>query len=187
MAVLIISIIEINKKLDPLVCDIAEEQIKNSVSQTISKTLKDYDFSGDYVSIERDGKDIKSIGANTALLNLVQADIVSRISSELDGTDEYKVYVSYSNLFDDEVILGKFDGLYIPAGVLPVRSVRGEIKTEFQSAGINQTRYRISLVLHVDINAVLLISTVEISMDYEIAICDTVIIGNVPEVYLYGE
>ena len=72
------------------------------------------------------------------------------------------------------------------AGVLPVSSVSGEIRTELGSAGINQTHYSVILSINVDINAVMLISTLEIKTTYEICIADTVIVGKVPEIYLSG-
>ena len=175
----------INRKLDPIVCDIAEEQIKNSVSRLVADTVKTRTVGGEYIKIAYADGAISSITTDTAALNALEGDVISEISEKLSGVESYDIYVSFSNLFDDEILFGSTP-FAVKANVLPVSSVSGDIKTKLESAGINQTHYSVILSINVDINAVMLISTLEIKTTYEICIADTVIVGKVPEIYLSG-
>lgn len=175
----------INRKLDPIVCDIAEEQIKNSVSRLVADTVKTRAPGGEYIKIAYTDGAISSITTDTAALNALESDVISEISEKLSVVKSYDIYVSFSNLFDDEIVFGN-TSFAVKANVLPVSSVSGDIKTELESAGINQTHYSVILSINVDINAVMLISTLEIKTTYEICIADTVIVGKVPEIYLSG-
>jgi len=186
LLIIAVSIVFINRKLDPIVSDIAREQIKNSVSRLVSETVKERATGGEYINVSYLGGAVASVTTDTAALNALEADIISEISEKLSRVESYDVYVSFSNLFDDEIIFGG-SSFAVKANVLPVSSVSGKIRTELSDAGINQTHYSVILSINVDINAVLLISTVEINTTYEICIADTVIVGKVPEIYLYGE
>lgn len=185
--VIIVSLRIINLKLDPLVCDIAEEQIKNNIASLISSTINEYTFENEFINVKYDNGKISSITTNTAMLNNFKAMIVSRISEVLAEVEEYKIDVSYANLFDEEIIFGNATALTVSAGVLPIYSVAGDIRSELNSAGINQTHYSVFLSINVDVNAVLLISTVEISTEYEICLADAVIVGEVPEFFFTGD
>lgn len=181
-----VSIVAINRRLDPIVSDIAREQIKNSVSRLVSETVKERALGGEYINVTYSGGAVSSITTDTAALNALEADIISDISEKLSRVESYDVHISFSNLFDDEIIFGN-STLSVKANVLPVSSVSADVRSELESAGINQTHYSIILSINVGINAVLLISTVEINTTYEICIADTVIVGKVPEIYLCGE
>lgn len=178
-----ISLRIINLKLDPLVCDVAEEQIKNNIASLISSTINEYTFENEFIDVKYENGKISSITTNTAMLNNFKAMIVSKISEVLAGVEEYKIEVSYANLFDEEILFGNATALTVSAGVLPIYSVAGDIRSELNSAGINQTHYSVFLSINVDVNAVLLISTVEISTEYEICLADAVIVGEVPEFF----
>lgn len=180
------ALIAVNRKLDPIVCDIAREQIKNNISRLVSNTVKEKTLGGEYINVSYSGGAVSSISADTAALNALEAELVSEISEKISNIEEYDVYVSFSNLFDDEIIFGNTN-FKLKAGVQPIYSVSSDIKTELSDAGINQTHYSIILSINVNVNAVLLISTIEIEEEYKICIADTVIVGKVPEIYLYGE
>lgn len=185
LAVIVI-LLWVNKKLDPLVCDIAEEQIKNYIADVVSSSVENHISDREYVKVTYDNG-VRAAYTDQAALNLMKAKVISDVSKTLSKSEEYLVDVSLSNLFDDEVIFGRFPSWHIPASILPIYSVNGSIRTELASAGINQSHYSIMLSINVDVNALLLISTIEISTSYDICIADIVIVGDVPEIYLSGE
>lgn len=180
-----LSIIAINRKLDPIVCDIAEEQIKNKMSSLVSNVVKSRALGGEYINVTYNDGVVASVTTDASALNLLTADVIYDISEKLSQIESYDINVSFSNLFDDEIIFGN-SSLTVKASVLPVQSVSAETVTRLDSAGINQTHYSVYILINIDINAVLLISTLRIKTTYEICVADTVIVGKVPEVYLGG-
>jgi len=57
-----------------------------------------------------------------------------------------------------------------------------EIESEFEGAGINQTKYSVKLKYHVDLYAILPLAVSQVEMRYEIPVCEVILVGNVPEV-----
>ena len=176
----------INRKLDVITRDVVIEQIRNNITAVISDIIKGYDLDKEYIKTTYENGSVKSITTNTGALNALKATALSDISAAIGEIDEYKIEISYANIFDDEVIFGKMH-FTVTASVLPVYSVTAEIKTAFEDAGINQTHYSVILSINVDVNAVLLISTVNVVSNYDMCIAETIIVGDVPEIYLYGE
>ena len=175
-----------NRKLDVIARDVVSEQIKNDITTTVAKIINGYDLSKEYIKTTYENGSVKSITTNTGELNKLKATAMSDISAAIEEKNEYRIDISYANIFDDEVIFGNMY-FTMSAGVLPVYSVSADIRTVFEDAGINQTHYSLMLSINVDVNAVLLISTVNIVSEYEVCIAETVIVGDVPGVYLYGE
>lgn len=88
---------------------------------------------------------------------------------------------------DDEIVFGRFPSWRIPASVEPNGSAETTVKSSLTSAGINQSLHKITLSVKVRITAMLLISTVDVETDTDICIAETVIIGEVPSVFLGKE
>lgn len=180
----------INDRLDPLVCDIAGPQITGYITEivnsTVRETLSRPEYTdAEFVSISKgaDGK-ILSISLNTITLNMIKAEISETVNNRLEELTEYYVYISLANLFDDEIVFGMLPELEMRAGILPVGGVESDYTSEFSSAGINQTRLSVSVVISVKVNAQTLITTIPVESSTTVCISDTVIVGDVPQVYL---
>ena len=180
------AVVFINKKLDTIVSEISREQIRASVTQKLSSIFSDYAFDGEYITVERNGGAVRSVNTNAAALNALTSRAAGDVSSAIAETPEYDVCISLSNILDDEVIFGNVP-ITVRAKVLPTFSATADIRSETFSAGINQTHYKIYLLINVDITAVMLISTVKVHTEYEICISDMLIVGEVPYFYACGE
>ena len=75
----------------------------------------------------------------------------------------------------------------IPASVEPSGSTETTVKSSLASAGINQSLHKITLSVRVSVTAMLLISTVDVDTETDVCIAETVIIGDVPKVFLGGK
>ena len=65
----------------------------------------------------------------------------------------------------------------------PAGSVQSEFNSEFVSSGINQTLYRVNLLLTASVRLVMPGVSETISVRAEAAIAESIIVGDVPEVY----
>ena len=75
-------------------------------------------------------------------------------------------------------------GISIPIGTIsPAGSVQSEFNSEFVSSGINQTLYRVNLLLTASVRLVMPGVSETISVRAEAAIAESIIVGDVPEVY----
>ncbi len=93
------------------------------------------------------------------------------------------------------VPLGAFFGLDAWAGagpeiavkILPVCHVLCTFSSDFSGAGINQTRHAIYLHVVADISIVFSARTRQFSVESEVLLAESVLVGKVPEVYLQGD
>ncbi|MGN1094859.1 MAG: sporulation protein YunB [Eubacteriales bacterium] len=176
----------LNKKLDVIVSDIVEEGLKNTITKIINESIYESmaEFSGDsaiIVSYGADGK-VLSLTVDSVKVNFLRADVSRRVSEKLDALEKYYVDVDISNALDDVIIFGKSDYCFT-ADVVPIGGIETDVKSEFVSAGINQTNYRMNMTVDVGITAVMLISTVTVDVSTSVSMAEILIVGEVPGVY----
>ena len=185
----LLSVIYLNQKLDPLVCAAATPQLKAEmtrvINEAISEAMTGYEEKLVSIRYGSDGK-ILSIETDRAKINLLRALVTEKINEKIKAYGEYGVTISVSNIMDDEIVFGRFPSMRIPASVEPNGSAETTVKSSLVSAGINQSLHKITLSVRVSITAMLLISTVEVDTETDICIAETVIIGEVPTVFLAG-
>ncbi len=185
----LLSVIYLNQKLDPLVCAAATPQLKAEmtrvINEAISEAMTGYEEKLVSIRYGSDGK-ILSIETDSTKINLLRALVTEKINEKIKAYGEYSVTISVSNIMDDEIVFGRFPSWRIPASVEPNGSAETTVKSSLVSAGINQSLHKITLSVRVSITAMLLISTVDVDTETDICIAETVIIGEVPTVFLAG-
>lgn len=189
MCVLLMLVAYIDNKLDPLVVLLAEAQVRNRISgiindateRVLAEELVEYT---DLVQIRygSDGK-ITSLSADTVAMTKLRTRITDEILRAFHDLAGFTVVVSFSNILDDEVILGRFPDLTMPASIDPASAVESRLKSEFLSAGINQTLHRISAEITAHVCVMTLISNLTFDMMSEVTLAETLIVGDVPTAY----
>ena len=125
-----------------------------------------------------DGK-IAFIQANAIGINKLTRDLMAATLTNLENMGEWQILGSFSGL---PVLNGL--GPKVKIKIFPVGSINCTFNSEFISAGINQTNHKIYVNLETKVSLVLPLATKQISTITEMLICENIIIGTVPEVYL---
>jgi len=176
----------IDKNIKPTLVAIAEISAKSVTTKAINDTIKskikeDIDYENlIFVKYDKDGR-VSLMQANTILMNTLAADMALEVQEQLKNLSNTKVRVPLSNAFDRQI-------LYLPSiklEIQPQGSVNVGFATEFEEAGINQTRHRIYLIVSTDIKLIIPLITETINVTTHIPIAETVIIGNVPEQFIH--
>ena len=138
---------------------IATEIMNKKTSEVLAK----YDYK-DLVWIMKD--------ENTAN-NILRTDVVTinRIASE----------IAIGALTGSKYLTGS--GPKIPLKIIPSGNVTTELKTEFESKGINQTIYRIYLQLDCDMKILTPYENLEHKIENQVLLVETVIVGEIPQTY----
>lgn len=182
-AILLVWQIVCEAGLSVISAELTEESVRGylltEINCAVNDELRDWENSFVNVSQSSSGK-ISVLSANAAELNALKCRLLSTLSKSLNGTAVVRVPI----------------GSLMPVGVLngrgPSVSLKLQIessadiafKTEFVSAGINQSCHRITMTVRV--------RAFSQSRKYETAIeeattavlAETVIVGDVPEVAL---
>ena len=74
---------------------------------------------------------------------------------------------------------------FLDSGRTPVGSAKASLRNAFTSAGINQTRHEIRLVVDVYVSVLLPGFSTVTKVTNRCAVAETVIVGSVPDTYTY--
>jgi len=180
-------LIYVNLLVTPLIVDTSKSQIKvyatKSMNYAVTEAMNQNITYDDLVNIltNQDGK-ITLIEANTVKINNI-SNMIERI------TLAHLVEISRNPI---EIPLGAFTGISLFSGmgppvlidIFPYGEVGCKFLSQFISAGINQTQHKIYVEVQTKINVVLPLKTISVTMTNEVLVCESVIIGEIPETYL---
>lgn len=157
-----------------------------AVNDAIYYTLSDQLRYEDLVSVGRDGEgNISSISANSFQINRIARDTAYMSQQNLKKMSEDGI----------EVPLGAFTGVEAWAGfgprlnmkIIPISNVECRFVSGFENAGINQTKHSVYLEIVADISIIMPSGTSNFASMTEVLICESVLIGKVPETYLQAD
>ncbi len=69
---------------------------------------------------------------------------------------------------------------------MPIGAVASRFESQFTSVGINMTKHTLYLYVDVHVSIVMPIKTFEFYSSIQVLLAESIIIGEVPEVYLNG-
>ena len=155
-----------------------EAQLNNiaiSIMNTsVSETLKNRPAVENLLKTEKDEQGrISMVSADAAEMNEIVYECV-QLAQE-------KIYIPLGNALGSKLFSGM--GPELKVGVLPMGAVSAEYFTEFYAAGINQTRYKIYIVLKSDMALVVGSASQNVHVQSQVLIADAIIVGNVPQTY----
>lgn len=136
-----------------------------------------------YISIERNKKgQILSVNVESDIVNEIQNSICTAINNDLKKLDNEEIKVPIGTLSGITFLTGRGSDLSIK--LHQIGAVNSELKSKFESAGINQTKFKLFLKVSVEISAVLPAGSTDIKLENEYLISETIIIGEVPKIFL---
>ena len=183
---LITSLLE--TRLRPMVVTAAQAQTQNQMAAVVERTiLGRLDGDGvsysDFVTIQRDESGgIVALTTDTVALNRLRGELVETALEALRGVDVSQIQIPLGSLLDFDLVWGLGPTMKVHA--MTVGTAEGEFSSEFTSAGVNQTLHKIDLELSIPLTLMLPGGAVEAVCRTSVPIAETVIVGQVPEVFL---
>ena len=187
VSVFIGSFIYVDNNLRPTITVLAEtkamELANKSINKAVGDIVKDKINYSDliYTKLDSQGK-ISMIQSNTVLMNQVASDVALEIQNELKQVKTTTSYIPIGTALKSP-ILAKY-GPQLKVSIQPIGTVSVDFKTSFESAGINQTRHTIYLEVKTQVKVVIPLTTSTKEVKAQIPICETIIVGDVPESYV---
>lgn len=172
----------------PVVRENAKYIVKNEVTLMINECVADYLQENniaytDLITLSlNDKKEVTAVGTNTIAVNKLKTEITNAIANELKDSRGEKIRVSLGNLFDSYVL--DYIGIEFQVKLTDYGFIETDILSSFKSSGINQTIHRINLKIKVEINVNIGTLYQTETVETEILLAETVMLGNVPEFYM---
>lgn len=181
----------LDNEVRPVVITMAQYQARVSSILAINEAVLDemekeeigYD---DLVTIDRlqDGT-VSSIQADAAAINRLKARLTSAVSARLAALQLEEVEVPLGTLLGWQIFAGR--GPSIRFQVVPASFVESDITSTLEAAGINQTQHKILMQFKVEMSAIIPGYTTSVTVNTQVSIADTLIVGNVPQFYAVGD
>lgn len=176
----------VSVKLRPMVqsvtSNIAKQMMVSSINSVVLQELEEKDYQyDDFVTVERDGDGtIQTISLNMVNVNTLKSNISLTIQEKL-GDAQQQTGVPIGTLLGMDLFRGH--GPRIPLRVSALGNTTVDLKSSFDSAGINQTRHQIYLEITTGVYSYLTGVSSTTDVTTTIPVAETVIVGEVPQMY----
>lgn len=171
-----------------IIQELAETQVKNTTSDltndAIAKQIAEGVIQYDrivYFEKDLDGQ-ITALKTNMSEINRLKTDILNIINDEILALDTSDIGIPLGSLFLPEFLSGR--GPAIPVHILSIRNSDATFASNFSQAGINQTLHQLTMVVSVDVAILVLGQTSNFTVNSEVVVAQTVIVGDVPNMFL---
>ncbi len=124
---------------------------------------------------------VRLIQANTPEMNRLATQVSLLAQEKLQSAGDQKVRVPLGSVMGLTILAGA--GPKVEVRVLPVGSVHGAFHTDFQTAGINQTRHLVSLDLTAQVQLVVPTGAQRVEVTTQVAMAESIIVGEVPDTF----
>ena len=188
LAISIILFIAFRSRYREVIRELAETQVKNSTSDltndAIAKQIAEGTIQYDRIVFfekDLDGR-ITALKTNMSEVNRLKTDILNIINDEILALDTSDIGIPLGSLFLPELLSGK--GPAIPVHILSIRNSDATFFSNFVQAGINQTLHQLIMLVSVDVAILVLGQTGSFTVNSEVVVAETVIVGDVPNTFL---
>ncbi len=175
-------------KLRPLVISYAEGRANYIAAKTIHQAVaEELEATGgiydQLIFFEKspDGSSILAVKTDSVAINRFKARAVDRVVNALQAQTDTVIQIPIGNLVNGELLSGR--GPKISVVLQMVQSASASFISQFDQAGINQTRHRLLVEITVNMTMLLPVGKVTYPVTSQINLAETILIGNVPESY----
>ena len=186
LVIVVVCIYTLNS-VSPTIVAFSEAKIKSlttaAVNSAIFEVMLEPISYGDLVSIEKNADgEITLIAANSMIINKLARDMAQSTETYIEKMGEQDVKIPIGTLSGSPLLAGK--GFKVTIRVLPLGSVKCQFVSEFETAGINQTRHKIYLDVVATVSIVLPTSQSIVKTNTPVLVSESIIVGKVPDTYL---
>lgn len=188
-ALAVVGYILIDNAVRPTILSISEARLRaiavKAMNDAVRETVgSDISYS-DLINIEKDeAGNIVLVSANAVLMNNLAASTAIAAQEKILNIGEQGIGIPIGTILGGQLLTGR--GPSIKVKFEPVGSVTTDFMTEFEDAGINQTRHKVYLVFNATVRIVIGNTSQTVEISTQVLISDTIIIGDVPESYFQG-
>ncbi len=165
-----------------MVFSLSTSAVSDAIYDVLNQEDVDYE---DLIDVQRDNDgNISMIALQTVRLNLIARKFYQVAQVYLDRMGSVGI----------DIALGTFTGLPFLIGLgpkiniklVPIGAMTSTFENSFTSAGINQTNHSLYIHLYASVSMILPAYTKTIDSETEMLVCESVIVGKVPEIYFGG-
>lgn len=161
----------------------AEVLVSRTVNQALTAQFQEEKNPRQLFSVTKDPQgQIQMVQADSAEINIIMTQLSINLQKAFRNMEEEPLDVPIGALLGSKLLsqTGPMLKLYI----LPVSVISTDFMTEFESQGINQTKYKIYMILNCRVKVMAPFSSKDFDTKSTVLIAETVILGQVPDSFV---
>lgn len=187
MVLAVYSVVFTEKIIKPNVAAIAEVKVKAMITQIVNDAVHNQFRTGaevtELLTIKTDSEgNITYVESNTVAMNSLATELTQAVQQQYKWKDAVILDVPVGSIVGSQILSQM--GPNIGLKVLPIGMSRANFKTEFESMGINQTKYKVYLQMDSQARVLAPFSINNIDVQNTILVAEAVIVGEVPNSYI---
>lgn len=174
-------------QMRPLIKSIAATQAQiistNSINEAVSNEINSLNIDyNEIISLERDDSG-KIIAINTDMkkVNQLKSSVSIAVQEKITNMGTRQISIPIGTLTGTEIFNGR--GPKVPMKISMSGSIVADFRSDFISAGINQTKHQLYMDISTNVFVVIPGYPVKTAVKTSILIAETVIVGDTPSVF----
>lgn len=175
--------------VNPVIYTMAEAKVRiitnKSLSHAVTNTINQNTAYLDLINvvIDNSGK-IKLIQTNTTRINSLARETTQLAMRNMEDLSGQGIDIPLGTLSGIPLLSGV--GPVVRVNMIPMSALNVSFRSEFKEAGINQTIHKIYIAIHASVTVVVPGKNQVIETDAEMIVCENLLIGEVPQTYLFS-
>lgn len=180
-------LIAMEQNLSQTMLDMAFARAYSMAVETINRAVKEVTAQGvtyeELIDAQTDAQGrISMLRANTMRMNELAARTALLAEEELNSAENQFVEIPLGAALGVRFLSGF--GPRLEVQILPVGAVHTSFDTEFETAGINQTRHKIFLNLRATVSLIVPTGSQLVEVTSTVPIAESIIVGEVPDSFV---
>ena len=183
------NVVLLQLRIAPMLRKIAENQVVNAASEAIFRAVTRQLQTGsvDYsriIGLEKDasGK-VSALTTDMEQIARLKSEILTLLDEELAKMNDEEISVPVGSLLFPTFFAGR--GFSIPVRVLALNSTNADFYSSIESVGINQSVQQIRITFTVSLSFLTPVGISDTDVTSDVLAAQTILLGDVPESYLY--
>ena len=192
MVIIIITIItcflffwnfSISPNMDNIAAMKAKAMVTQMVNDVIHEKFEEQLNINNLLVIQTDNEgSIELVQSNTPAINTLITGISKELQISYSKVEPYELSVPLGAILGSQIFSQTGPSVYLK--ILPLSVSGMDFKTEFETAGINQTKYKVYVILRTEARVLAPFTTNTIEIKNTVLIAEAVILGKVPQSYV---
>lgn len=180
-------LIALEQNLSQTMLDMAFAEAYSMAVETLNRAVKLVTENGvEYADLmdahlDAEGR-VTMLRADTMRMNELAAETVLEAEEKLNNAENQFVNIPLGAALGIRSLSGF--GPRMSVQILPIGAVHASFDTEFESAGINQTRHRIFLTLRATVSLIIPTGSQVVEVESTMPIAESIIVGLVPDSFV---
>ena len=176
-------------RIAPMIREIAENQVVNAASDAIFRAVTRQLQTGsvDYsriIGLEKDASGrVSALTTDMEQIAKLKSEVLQLLDEEIAAMDDKEISVPVGSLLMPTFFAGR--GVRLPVRVIALNSTNADFYSSISSIGINQSVQQIRITFTISLSFLTPVGIRDTEVTGNVLAAQTILLGDVPESYMY--